>query len=102
MKWFLACALVLVLGAAMSAAEPAPAVKKGLVVHEWGVFRAATDGGAANANVRQEWDALPQFVHGNIQGRGVPQHWGQIEVRFRPLIFFHSPEATRVKAKVDF
>src|SRR5439155_3612137 len=84
------------------AADPPPAAKKGLVVHEWGVFRVAGDSAVANANARAEWDALPQFVYGNIQGRGVPQHWGAVELRLRPLVFFHAAEGTQAQVKVEF
>ena len=49
-------------------------IAKGLVVHEWGVFRVNEDADFANADLRAEWDGLPEFVYGHIKGRVVPQH----------------------------
>jgi len=91
---------LMMIGAAASAAEPA--VKKGLVVHEWGVFNVHRDVASANADLRLVWDALPGFVYGQIKGRRLPQHWEQIEARDRPLVFFHSAEPVDVKMRVDF
>jgi hypothetical protein len=86
--------------AGVSAAQ-GPA-KKGLAVHEWGVFRVSEDEDFANAHLRQEWDKLPPFVYGHIKGRVVPQHWGPIEVRLRPIIFFHAAEPMIVTATIQF
>jgi hypothetical protein len=83
------------------AQAPQPAIK-GLVVHEWGVFRVNEDAEFANAALRAEWDNLPPFIHGFIKGRSVPQHWGAIEPRLRPIIFFHAEQAVRVRARIDF
>lgn len=90
----------LVSGAAV-AADPVP-VKKGLVVHEWGVFRVSQDADFANAEMRAAWDELPEFAYGHIKGRVVPQHWGAAEFRRQPVIFFHATEPTLLRAKIDF
>ena len=85
----------------VSAAEPAP-VQKGLTVHEWGIFRVHDDVDFANANLRAEWDDLPEFAYGHISNRLVPKHWGAFEIRRRPIIFFHAKEPTTVRVKIDF
>lgn len=82
--------------------EPVPANAKGLSVHEWGVFRVNEDVDFANAALRAEWDDLPGFVYGQIKGRVVPQHWGALEERLRPIIFFHAKEPAMVRVKIDF
>jgi hypothetical protein len=101
MKWHAVfCSLILLAAPALGAdANP---VKKGLIVHEWGVFRVNQDAEFANADLRAEWDSLPEFVYGHIKGRIVPQHWGAVEIRRRPIIFFHASEATTARVKVDF
>jgi hypothetical protein len=81
-------------------AEPAP--QKGLVVHEWGVFRAHQDADMAKADVLGEWRDLPQFVYGQVPGRTLPVNWGPVEFRRRPIIFFHAPAATQVRLRIDF
>ena len=88
-------------GHEIDAAEPV-LMKKGLVVHEWGVFRVSDDVDFANAYLRAEWDDLPAFAYGHIKGRVVPQHWGAFEERLRPIIFFHADTPTQVRVKVDF
>lgn len=95
---------VLLLGVLLVPELPAqaPATAKGLSVHEWGVFRVNEDADIANAALRAEWDDLPGFVYGHIKGRVVPQHWGAIEDRDKPIIFFHAKEPTTVRVKVDF
>ncbi len=80
-------------------AEPA---KSSLVVHEWGVFRVNSDADFANADMRAEWDNLPEFVYGHIKGRIVPENWGAVEIRKRPIVFFHAPEPTIARVKIDF
>ena len=92
------CALFAGLSLIAAASAAHGQVKKGLAVHEWGVFRVSEDEDFANAHLRQEWDKLPPFVYGHIKGRVVPQHWGAIEVRLRPIIFFHAAEPTIVTA----
>src|SRR3954452_2351942 len=94
-----AWALPILWCAAVSAVEP---VVKGLAVHEWGVFTAHDDFDVANASVRSEWDALPEFVYGRIKGRLLPTNWGPIEIRKRPLLFFHSAEPVELKVRVAF
>jgi len=75
---------------------------KGLTVHEWGVFRVNSDSAFANADLRAEWDDLPEFIYGYVKGRLVPQHWGAFEIRRKPIIFFHAIEPTKVHVKVEF
>jgi hypothetical protein len=97
------CAVVLgclLLPAPVPAKEPAAV--RGLAVHEWGVFRASEDAEFANADLRAEWDKLPEFVYGHIKGRVVPQHWGAVEVRLRPLIFFHAEQPQLARVTVRF
>jgi len=74
----------------------------GLTVHEWGVFRVNEDAEFANAALREEWDGLPPFVYGHIKGRAVPQHWGALEERLKPMIFFHAQKPVQVRVKIDF
>jgi hypothetical protein len=75
---------------------------KKLAVHEWGVFRVHEDEDMANADLRALWDNLPEFVYGHIRGRLVPQHWGAIEIRDRPILFFHAAQPTHFTLKIDF
>jgi hypothetical protein len=104
-------ASIALLVAALAALLPASATAaelqqlphaKGLVVHEWGVFSVNEDVEFANADLRAEWDKLPAFVHGHIKGRVVPQHWGAVEARRRPIVFFHAKEPALVSVKIDF
>ena len=81
---------------------PEPAVAKGLVVHEWGVFRVHEDSEVANADIRAEWDSQPAFIYGNISGRVVPVNWGPAEFRRQPVVFFHSPQPLTVRMIIDF
>jgi hypothetical protein len=75
---------------------------KKLAVHEWGVFRVHEDEEMANADLRALWDNLPEFVYGHIRGRLVPQHWGAVEIRDRPVLFFHASEPAHFTLKIDF
>jgi hypothetical protein len=84
------------------AKDPAPPAANGLAVHEWGVFLVSEDADFANAAIRAEWDDLPGFAYGLIKGRAVPQHWGAVEDRFRPIIFFHAHEPIAIRLKIDF
>jgi hypothetical protein len=77
-------------------------VPKGLRVHEWGVFRVNEDVAFANADLRAEWDDLPEFAYGHVKGRTVPQHWGAFEERAKPIIFFHAQKPLTIRVKVDF
>ncbi|MBC7856292.1 MAG: hypothetical protein IAF94_22915 [Pirellulaceae bacterium] len=86
-------------GAVALAAEP---VEKDLTVHEWGVFRVHTDAEMANADLLREWNDLPEFVYGQINGRNIPQHYGAIEIRRRPIVFFHAARPLEVQMKIDF
>ncbi len=88
--------------AGIAPAAPEPAVAKGLVVHEWGVFRVHDDAEMANADARAEWDSLPPFMYGNVSGRVLPVNWGRLEIRRRPVIFFHAPEPLALALRIDF
>jgi hypothetical protein len=92
--------LMLVISGMVLAAEPTPV--KGFAVHEWGIFRVHDDADVANTDVRAEWDSLPTFMYGHIIGRDLPVNWGRIEVRRRPIVFFHAPGAMAVKMKIEF
>ena len=83
---------------AASAADPI----KGLTVHEWGVFRVHADAESANADARAVWDALPGFVYGQVKGRKLPMHWPSLEIRDKPVIFFHTGREADVSLRVDF
>jgi hypothetical protein len=74
----------------------------GLEVHEWGVFRVYNDLELANADMRAIWDSLPRFVYGHLEGRQLPRHWANIEIRDRPVIFFHAAKPMEVRLGVDF
>jgi hypothetical protein len=93
------CCLGLLLASGARAAE-APA--KGLVVHEWGIFRVHEDIDMANADVLGEWRDLPEFVYGQVNGRVLPTNWGATEIRLRPIVFFHAEKATAVRLRIDF
>ena len=101
MRWLVTLGIIAFAAPVSPAAEPEP-LRRGLAVHEWGVFRVNPDGDFANAEVRAEWDSLPAFIYGFIKGRVVPHHWGAIETRFRPLVFFHASQPQMVRVKVDF
>jgi hypothetical protein len=88
--------------ASSATAQAARPVSKGLVVHEWGVFRVNDDAEFANADLRVEWDDLPGFVYGHLKGRSIPQHWGAVEIRKCPVVFFHAEEPARIRMRVDF
>src|SRR5262245_4154964 len=98
MRYSWVCGLGLLFAAGARAQQPAV---KGRGVDEGGVFRVHEDVQMANADVRAEWDELPGFVYGHIQGRQVPQHWGALEVRRRPIVFFHAREPAQVRLRVD-
>jgi len=93
-------ALVLFLAGSIALAEEP--VEKDLTVHEWGVFRVHTDAEMANADLAREWNNLPEFVYGQISGRNIPQHYGAIEIRRRPIVFFHAARPLEVQMKIDF
>jgi hypothetical protein len=105
------CGMSLLLGIAIAGwciADAAPRkpeavapVQKGLVVHEWGVVRAHHDLELANADMRAIWDALPRFVYGQVSGRRLPKHWINLEIRDRPVIFFHTPRTTDLELRID-
>ncbi len=77
-------------------------VAKGLMVHEWGVWRVHHDVDLANADMRAIWEGLPRFVYGQVSGRTLPKHWANVEIVDRPVIFFHAPQSLVVELRVDF
>ena len=96
--WLLAAAFAL----SVAAVRAEESVEKDLVVHEWGVFRVHTDAEMANADLALEWNDLPEFVYGQIMGRNIPQHYGAVEIRRRPIVFFHAARPLEVQMKIDF
>jgi hypothetical protein len=77
-------------------------VKKGLEVHEWGVFAVHDDLELANADMRAEWAALPKFVFGQTVGRGLPTNQPRYKVVKKPVIFFHTDQPLALEVRVDF
>ncbi|MBY0523405.1 MAG: hypothetical protein K2R98_08395 [Gemmataceae bacterium] len=77
----------------------APAMAKGLSVHEWGVVSAYGDTELANADMRAEWGGLPKFVYGQIDGRKIPER--NMAVR-APVMYFHTEQSLTLNIKVDF
>jgi hypothetical protein len=75
--------------------------QKDLVVHEWGVLSVFPDVETANADMREEWDALPKFVFGQVEGRIMPPSGVIMNARL-PVIHLYSPNATDVNVRVDF
>jgi hypothetical protein len=82
-----------------SAPEADAQEAKGLAVHEWGVVSVYNDVELANADMRAEWDGLPKFVYGRVDGRNVPVN--NLPVR-APVIYFHAPGPIGLNVKVDF
>jgi hypothetical protein len=106
MRWTALAVVLLVVVAGLLWAEKAPqdkpAVHKGLVIHEWGVFRVHDDVSAANADMRAEWDGLPKFIYGNLPGQN-GQHEAPHNITvFKPVIFVHSPKALEMDVHVSF
>jgi hypothetical protein len=77
-------------------------VKKGLEVHEWGVFAVHGDLELANADMRAEWAALPKFVFGQTAGRELPINQPQLTIVLKPVVFFHATEPLALELRVDF
>jgi hypothetical protein len=102
MKSVAAIGLLFLAVVAAHGKDPARPPVNGLTVHEWGVFRVNEDVDFANAAVRADWDDLPAFAYGYIKGRLVPQHWGAVEDRDKPIIFFHADRPTQVRVRVNF
>ena len=98
-RWSLLAMMVFLVSGLSFAQE---LVEKDLAVHEWGVFRVHTDAEMANADLAREWNELPEFVYGQIHGRNIPQHYGAIEIRRRPIVFFHAARPLEVQMKIDF
>jgi hypothetical protein len=76
-------------------------VRKGLEIHEWGVFTVHDDIELANIDMCSEWSALPKFFYGQTPGRNLPIDHSNIEVK-KPVIFFHAPEPLTQEVRVDF
>jgi hypothetical protein len=76
--------------------------RKGVVAHEWGVFRVHNDVELANADMRAIWQGLPKFVYGQVSDRDLPKYWRNIEAVDKPVIFFHTADAVEVELRVDF
>ncbi len=83
-----------------SAEGPPPA--KGLVVHEWGVFRVHDDVDLANADMRAVLENLPPFVYGQVTGRELPKHWNNVDIVDKPVLFFYAKDPVAVSLKIDF
>jgi hypothetical protein len=81
---------------------PAQAPTKGLVVHEWGVWRVHDDQALANADRRAVWDGLPKFVYGQVEGRDLPKHWQNLLEVDKPVLFFHAEQPVAVTLRVAF
>jgi hypothetical protein len=90
---------VICLSPGLAVEEP---VKKGLEVHEWGVFAVHDDLELANADMRAEWAALPKFVFGQTAGRELPINQRETSVILKPVVFFHTSEPLAVELRVDF
>ena len=102
MKWYAIIVGLFFAASAIQAQQPEPPIKKGFVVHEWGVFRVNENAEYANAELRAEWDDLPEFIYGTIKGRAVPHHWGAVEIRRRPIVFFHATEPLTARLTINF
>src|SRR6266852_5538533 len=90
---------VICLSPGLAVEEP---VKKGLEVHEWGVFAVHDDLELANADMRAEWAALPKFVFGQTAGRELPINYAGEAIVLKPVVFFHASEPLAVELRVDF
>jgi hypothetical protein len=77
-------------------------IAKGLVVHEWGVWRVHNDGDLANADLAAIWNGLPKFLYGQMAGRELPKHWPNLEPADRPILFFYSPTPVELELRIDF
>src|SRR5205085_1193023 len=60
------------------------------------------DAEMANADARAEWDSLPPFMYGHVSGRTLPVNWGALEIRRRPVLFFHSDRPLALRMRLDF
>src|SRR5260370_42499203 len=93
-------------GVCLAGMDPQPAddpVKKGLEVHEWGVFRVHDDVEMANADMRGEWGSLPKFFYGQTAGRALPSNpERQYELVTKPVVFFHAPEPLNFELRINF
>ena len=75
----------------------------GFLVHEWGVWRIHDDLELANADMRTQWNELPDFVYGQTTTRALPRHWEAPPTAVtKPVLFLHAPSAMTVDLRVDF
>jgi hypothetical protein len=77
---------------------------KGFLVHEWGVWCVHDDMELANADMRNQWNELPDFVYGQTTTRDFPRHWQApppTNIR-KPVLFLHAPSALTADLRVDF
>jgi hypothetical protein len=103
--------------AALAAASSTPAsdpASDGLVVHEWGTFTSVQGSeGIALEGLQHEEEGLPAFVYSRSKVRACPlrdRGYKGLEVDVAhvtkkmetPVIYFHSPEACRVRLRVCF
>jgi hypothetical protein len=104
MRFVVPCLLLALLPIPGIGAEVPPALPsaKGVVVHEWGVWRVHEQVELANADIRDIWNNLPRFVYGQIDGRNLPRRWPNITIVDRPILFFHTPTACQVDLRIDF
>jgi hypothetical protein len=105
MRWFalLLLSLVTAVGLLWAADDKAPdKAVKGLVVHEWGVWRVHDDMQLANADMRATWNELPSFMYGQTSTRDFPKYLDRPTRVKKPVLFFHAPLAMQVEVRVDF
>jgi hypothetical protein len=97
--FFCAVAALAVTLGPFPAPEAGGQAANGVTVHEWGVLSVYNDIELANADMRAEWDGLPKFVHGRVDGRTVPVYNGPVRA---PVLYFHAQQPIGLNVKVDF
>ena len=76
---------------------------QGFLVHEWGVWSIHDDVELANADMRSQWNELPDFVYGQTTTRDFPRHWDAPPTAVKkPVLFLHAPSAMTAELRVDF
>ena len=90
---------LIALSAGLTVEEP---VRKGLEIHEWGVFGVNDDREVANADMRAEWAALPKFVFGQTTGRNLPINQPRTYEVLKPVVYIHSAQPLAMEIRVDF
>jgi hypothetical protein len=106
MRWLglltLLCAGVVGLLCAADEKNPNEPVQ-GFLIHEWGVWRIHDDMELANADMRTQWNELPDFVYGQTTTREFPRHWDFRETKvLKPVLFLHAQIALTAELRVDF